>query len=175
MKIYELAFLVRSFLKSTLYFSRLAVECLICLLDLIQPSCHMWLTSEYNTAVGDWKLYRAYSVWTAMAILGFILFLMIPMCIETKWFDPSQSFCLFFRFTQIVMTLTSCGQDLTSSLTYYAAFKTSRRSTTFPGITEHSNVWVYWNCFLCYKYHHWAILSPSIQAVCVLASTAKRM
>lgn len=31
------------------------------------------------------------------------------------------------------MTLTSCGQDLTSSLTCCATFKTSRRSTTFPG------------------------------------------
>ncbi|KAK1894150.1 Tubulin polyglutamylase TTLL5 [Dissostichus eleginoides] len=29
--------------------------------------------------------------------------------------------------------LTSCGPGLTSSLTYYAAFKISRRSTTFPG------------------------------------------
>lgn len=37
------------------------------------------------------------------------------------------------RFTPTVMTLTSCGQDLTSSLTCYATFKTSRRSTTFPG------------------------------------------
>ncbi len=145
----------------------------------------MWWTSEYNTAVGDWKLYRAYSVRTAVAILGFYAYFNDPfakvvcsVCAESKWFDPAcqlRSVILFFRFTQIVMTLTSCGQDLTSSLTYYAAFKTSRRSTTFPGIIECSNVRVYCHFFLCYKYHHWAILSPSVQAVCLLASTAKRI
>lgn len=53
---------------------------------------------------------------------------------------PLTSICLFFRFTQTVMTSTSCGPGLTSSLTYYAAFKTSRRSTTFPGIRGVSNM-----------------------------------
>lgn len=52
--------------------------------------------------------------------------------------SPKANFVFFnspppSRFTPTVMTLTSCGQGLTSSLTCYATFKTSRRSTTFPG------------------------------------------
>lgn len=131
-----------NFWRAGCIFSRLLVECLICFLDLIQLSCHMWWTSESNTAVGDWKLYRAFSVWTAMASF----FLMIPLQMSfalcalnlndlIQW---SQSFCVFFRSTQTATTLTSCGRDLTSSLTYYAAFRTSRRSTTSPGIIEGS-------------------------------------
>lgn len=37
-----------------------------------------------------------------------------------------------------------------------------------------SNVRVYRHCFLRYKYHRRAALSPSVQAVCLLASAAKR-
>ncbi len=122
----------------------------------------------------------------AKTTLGFVLCFMIPLwrsfslrvlnlIIWIQLVNWCQSFCLFFRFTQTVMTSTSCGQDLTSSLTYYAAFKTSRRSTTFPGITECSNVWVHCHHFLCYKYHQRAVLSPSDQPMCLLASPAKRL
>lgn len=65
------------------------------------------------------------------------------LCAKSKSFHLAcllSSVLLFFRFTQTAMTSTSCGQGLTSSLTYYAAFKTSRRSTTFPGIIEVSNI-----------------------------------
>lgn len=127
----------------------------------------VWSASD--TAVdGDWKLYRAHSVCISISILGSNLFNPEPVSCK-------QILCLFFRFTQIVMTSTSCGQDRTSSLTYSVAFKISRESTTFPGITEHSSVRVYCHCFLCYKYHHWTILSPSVLAVCLLASSAKRI
>lgn len=70
-----------------------------------------------------------------------------------------------FRFTPTVTTSTSCGRGLTSSLTSCAVFTTSRKSTTFPGMTECVSV--------SYKYLRSVIQSPPVQALCLLASTAK--
>lgn len=72
------------------------------------------------------------------------LFLIVPMQGNLLGFAPNPSVSIplscLCRFIQTVTTSTSCGPDLTSSLMYYAAFKTSRRSTTFPGIIERSKV-----------------------------------
>lgn len=65
---------------------------------------------------------------------------------------PLQTMSLFFRFTQTVMTLTWCGQDLTSSLTSCAAFKTTRRSTTFPGMTKSWSALWHCSCILNFSY-----------------------
>lgn len=94
----------------------------------------MWRISKFHTSVGGCQ----YEEQLLYMVSHFFNNPSFALCVLNL--NVLIQLVCFFRFTQIVMTLTSCGQDLTSSLTYYAAFKTSRRSTTFPGIIECSNV-----------------------------------
>lgn len=137
MKVSELALPLRQFLKSRLCFSKLVGERLICFLDLVQPSCHMWRTSKFNNSVGGCQ-YEEQLLFMVSHFFNNPFATSFALCVLNL--NVLIQLVCFFRFTQIVMTLTSCGQDLTSSLTHYAAFKTSRRSTTFPGMIECSNV-----------------------------------
>lgn len=85
------------------------------------------------------------------------------LCLDPSfWLKSSIVLCFLPRSTKTATTSTSCGPDLTSSLTFSAACRTSRRSTTFLGKVHavHTQKHECSAAALRYKYHRGADSKP---------------